>query len=86
MKVLILGSNGMIGNAIYRKLITNNEFDVLNFDRRAKEDKLKLDLKDPKKIKNFINNNDPEIVINCVGIIKQKTAKKSDVYATMVFS
>ena len=85
MKVLILGSNGMIGNAIYRKLITNNEFDVLNFDRRAKEDKLKLDLKDPKKIKNFINYNEPEVVINCVGIIKQKKAKKSDVYATNSF-
>ncbi len=85
MKVLIIGSNGMIGNAIHRKLITNSEFDILNFDRRAKEDKLKLDLKDPKKIKNFINYNEPEVVINCVGIIKQKKAKKSDVYATNSF-
>ena len=85
MKVIILGSNGMIGRGIYAKLSKNPKFQLYNYDRTTNLDQDKLDLENPRKIVNFLGHIRPDVVINCVGIIKQNKKEKEHIYAINSF-
>jgi len=81
-KILILGATGMIGNVLFRKLSENRSFEVSGTVPNDTQEKL-LENKYKEKIFNHveIENFDsiigvieivkPDIVINCVGLIKQ---------------
>jgi len=82
MKILVLGASGMIGLAVYNHLIKNKSLEVIGTTTNIKakriiEKKIKLNslilfdfLKD-KNIESLIKSVNPNIIINCVGVIKQ---------------
>ena len=59
MKVLILGSNGLVGSSLVRKFNKDNFFsEVIATNRRD------LDLFDFNKVSNFISQSQPDIIVN----------------------
>ena len=85
MKLLILGATGMVGNSLYRYLSSHQLFDVYGTMRST--DKLSFfpenlrkniilytDIHNISELEKIINNIKPDIVINCIGLIKQLPA------------
>jgi len=84
MKILVLGASGMIGLAVYNQLVKNKNFTVIGTTTKSNAKKIienqnKLNslvlfdfLKD-KNFENLIKSINPNIIINCVGIIKQSS-------------
>ena len=80
--VLVIGSSGMLGNAVTRYFSQDTEF-VITGTVRSKEsialfpeqvrDNIVwgVDVDDFDTITNIIKQQDPDIVINCVGLVKQ---------------
>ena len=72
MKILILGSNGLVGSSLVRNLSSNNFYDeVIATNRQI------LDLFDINNIKKFIENNRPDVIVNAAakvgGILANNT-------------
>ena len=66
MKVLLTGSNGMLGQAVKKALISN-EMQVLGIDRTDSD--FCFDLLNDEKIKSCIDHLRPDIIINAAAII-----------------
>lgn len=78
IKILVLGASGMLGHKIFQKLslkfrvigtirdneLMNDVFFSLNVIRNIHAD-------DFSSIQKLIENNDPDVIVNCIGIIKQ---------------
>lgn len=62
MRILVLGHNGMLGNAVYKYLIKQNINVFITNERYPENDFLEL-------IKSF----EGEYIINCIGAIPQRT-------------
>lgn len=84
MKVIILGSTGMIGSAVLFTLSKNKNLDVFGCTSRdyLPEKLIKskdilfiksLNLENFCSLENHIKNKKPNIVINCAGIVKQSS-------------
>lgn len=82
MKILILGASGMLGNTLFR-VFQNAGFDVwgslrnsdlLNYFPRNLHDKLILgiDVLNQDSLIQLFRKIKPNVVINCIGIIKQQ--------------
>ena len=72
MKVLVLGSNGLVGSSLVRMLSENKIFDeVIGSNRQT------LDLFELNSVKNFIEDNQPNVIINAAakvgGILANNT-------------
>jgi GDP-L-fucose synthase len=72
MKILILGSNGLVGSSLVRNLSSNIFYDeVIATNRQI------LDLFDINNVKKFIENNRPDIIVNAAarvgGILANNT-------------
>lgn len=85
MKVLVLGSNGMIGNAIYTELKLNDKIEVFDINKtnltaHEKFDALKLD-----DYESFFESHSFNVVINCIGITKHRKEIK-DVYKVIMIN
>jgi len=69
-KIFIAGHNGLVGNAVYRKLKSKK------YKRLIVENKKKLDLLDTKKVDNFFKKKKPDFLIMCAakvgGILENK--------------
>tara|TARA_B100000787_G_scaffold169290_1_gene160078 strand:- start:846 stop:1718 length:873 start_codon:yes stop_codon:yes gene_type:complete len=85
MKILIIGRNGMIGSSIFEYF--SKKYTVYGTVRKKRTDynfSLKkniienIDLKNINLIHEVINTLLPDVVINCSGIIKQKSNQYSD--------
>ncbi len=57
MKIFLAGHKGLVGSAIFRKLIQNKFNKIITTDRK------KLDLLDQKKVFNFLKKKKPDLVI-----------------------
>ena len=57
MKIFLAGHKGLVGSAIFRKLIQNKYNKIITTDRK------KLDLLDQKKVFNFLKKKKPDLVI-----------------------
>ena len=68
MKILILGSNGLVGSSLYRRLRKNKEYEVIGSTRND------ANLFSSTATKNHIENSNPEVLINCA-------AKVGGIYA-----
>ena len=67
MKVLLLGKNGMLGNAVYREISNIQSADLINTTKSSEADAIKFDaLHDP--IFSLIESIKPNYVINCIGM------------------
>jgi dTDP-4-dehydrorhamnose reductase len=83
MKILILGANGMIGSAIYKKLHAEPSLDVYGgmrdlsvkilFPKPLRENLVEYgDLANEDSIPIILAKVNPEVVINCAGVTKHK--------------
>jgi dTDP-4-dehydrorhamnose reductase len=91
MKILILGVSGMLGHTLFYEYLCNREFDIYGTVRNLSDVKeffpgkmLKkviscADANDIDSIKKIITKLKPDIVINCIGIIKQLPISKEPV-------
>jgi dTDP-4-dehydrorhamnose reductase len=82
-KVLILGGTGMLGHTLFKHLATHPNFEVsatirnneFNPDWFAPELLAKLtpnlDAACPAALGDYLNAQQPEVIINCIGLIKQ---------------
>ena len=81
-KILILGSTGMLGHQLFdflkkKYLVKGICRKKRNFLKKfiEKNNFITLDLQNLKALENIINEFNPDFIINCAGIIKQKTSK-----------
>ena len=82
MRVLVLGANGMLGNAVFRVLSENPNLEVLGTIRSKSSEQLftkeivshlisEIDIECEESLNKAFLKARPDIVINCVGLIKQ---------------
>ena len=70
-KVLVLGSTGLIGHQVYNHLNQHSDYELFNISYRTKlnEDTIILDIRDENAFLKAIENINPNIIINCVGVL-----------------
>lgn len=76
MKVIVFGSNGLVGSSISRVLETSNKVDKL-----IKSKRLELDLFKNDDVKQFVKDQKPDVIINAaakVGGIHANNTKRSE--------
>lgn len=79
MKILILGSSGMLGSSLYRNLKLFGH-EIYGIQRDHSNEPNIYTVKDASNfdsLKDMIRIITPNVVINCIGIIKQKEVSKS---------
>lgn len=87
MRILILGSSGMLGFSLYANLSLNPQFDVFGTVRniKGKERYFQqtkgtlfegVEAFDFKHIERIIGDIKPQVVLNCIGLIKQLSISK----------
>lgn len=83
MKILVLGANGMIGSAIYKKLHADASFEVYGgirdlsakkcFHASLQENIINCgDITKQELVSSVLSKVNPEVVINCAGLTKHK--------------
>lgn len=70
-RVLVLGSTGLIGHQVYNHLNSINKYEIFNISYRKKisDDTILLDIRDETKFLETIKNINPDVIINCIGIL-----------------
>jgi len=82
MKIVVLGATGMLGNAVVRCFAEDDRFDVVaiarssdvrhQFDGNIRAQFVGgLDAENPESLTSVFASHAPDIVINCVGLVKQ---------------
>ena len=82
MKIIVLGANGMLGNACMNHFLTKSNFNVLGTVRLKSSINLfnpnlrnfiitDVNISDELVQKDLIERERPDAVINCVGLVKQ---------------
>ena len=68
-RILITGALGQVGLALYSLLKDNPSYELVRTDFRLSEDGqvVQLDITDEEAVNYCINNNKPDIIINCTG-------------------
>ena len=85
MRILVLGVTGMLGNAVFRSFAEHGEHEVWGATRRTsgarvptEQDRSRLipgvDALDPDALVEAMARARPDVVINCVGLVKQLSA------------
>ena len=72
MKIIILGSNGILGSTLFHYLKNKKNLEVLSISRSKKSNKnINLsNFSNFKKLENKIIKNKPNYLINCIGVTK----------------
>jgi dTDP-4-dehydrorhamnose reductase len=97
MKILILGATGMLGYSLFKNLSDSLKFDVYGTVRTIEglesfysglEGKLfnKVNILSLSSVDSIIESLKPNVVINCIGLIKQKSSSKKYIDAIEVNS
>lgn len=100
LKIVILGANGMLGASLFRYFSKEYSYEVFGSVRRdiTKQELLKLkgfngkitsgiDALNFDSIHSYLTSVQPDIIFNCIGVIKQKeenTDKASTIYINSV--
>ena len=71
MKIIVLGSTGMIGHVIYTYLKELNRYEVIGVSKsRSIFTDVKIDIElNLSKIKSLIKWHKPDVIINCIGLL-----------------
>ena len=93
MKILILGSNGMLGSTLYKYLKYKKNIQVLGTSRNSKiirgQDKniiLKFEIDFLRSLEKKIRKISPNVIINCIGIVKSEVSKHKSTYVYKINS
>ena len=93
MKILILGIEGMLGHALFHYFSSINKYAVSGTSRdRARcatwyPDSMlenihdRVDARNPETIRQLLQSERPDVVVNCIGIIKQQSEANDPVSA-----
>ena len=92
-KVLVLGASGMLGNAVFRLLSASSGHEVVGAVRSPAALKLfpqplqsslisGVDAGDFDSVTRVFSTERPDVIINCIGVVKQRTGA-DDVLATV---
>lgn len=84
-KILVLGANGMLGNAVYRTFATSPGYDVVGSVRSASSEialhdgargelLAGVDIEQVDSLVATFEKVRPDVVINCIGLVKQLAA------------
>ena len=83
-KIFLTGDKGLVGSAIYRKLVELGYKNILTFKKK------KLDLRDQSKVSNFIKKQKPQVVIIAAGrvggILANSTYPGSFIYDNLMIA
>ena len=77
--IMILGATGMAGHTIFRYLYSLNKYELINTARqKLNKDTLIIDVvRDINRLIRVIENSQPDIIINCVGVLIKESEKDS---------
>tara|TARA_B100001057_G_C22861589_1_gene954754 strand:+ start:3537 stop:4418 length:882 start_codon:yes stop_codon:yes gene_type:complete len=79
-KVMILGSTGLIGHQVYTYLKKKNKYELFNISKsKLNSDTIILDATDYLKLEKEIFNIRPHFIVNCIGILIEKSEKYPDI-------
>lgn len=95
MKVLILGATGMLGYSLFSNLSSYNHLDVYGtvrttegkeafFEQYQSKILQNIDVTDIAAIEYIISTVKPDVVINCIGLIKQHDIAKQHIAAIKI--
>lgn len=95
MKILVIGATGMLGYSLFRNLNEYDELSVFGTVRNVRgkesffqglEEKLffDVDISNLESVENAIEKSNVDVVINCIGLIKQYDTSKIPVEAIKV--
>ena len=70
-KILILGASGMAGHIIYYYLKETNKYEIFDvvFHNKIRQESIVLDVSNKLDTENLIRVVNPDIIINCIGIL-----------------
>jgi dTDP-4-dehydrorhamnose reductase len=97
MKILVIGATGMLGYSLFKNLSDDSNLDVYGtvrnikgkerFFRGCEENVFKnVDVSDLATIETVLKELKPDVVINCIGLIKQHNISKQHVDAISINS
>ena len=71
IKVLVLGSTGLIGHQVFNFLSSINKYELYNisFRKKLNDKTIICDARNNEKFINTIKSISPDIIINCIGIL-----------------
>lgn len=71
--ILVLGSSGMLGHILLRKLENEKFFIVHNLVRKNKVNKMSIicDVLNIENLAEIIKRTNPDIIVNCIGLLKE---------------
>ncbi|QYS91384.1 SDR family oxidoreductase [Flavobacterium covae] len=79
-RILLLGATGMAGHVVYTYLTETKKYEVFGTTNSNDfgENTFKLNIFDEKKVEEIVANVNPDIIINCVGMLIQSSKKNPD--------
>lgn len=95
MRVIVLGASGMLGSAVFKVLSASESLSVFgtvrsirgleSFDKSMKDRLISgIDVLDSDSLIELFRNVSPEVVVNCVGLVKQLSAAKDPLFTLPV--
>jgi dTDP-4-dehydrorhamnose reductase len=92
MKILILGASGMLGNAAMRFFFADSRYEVFGSTRTEAANKYfspelasrliaGVDAENPDSVVRLLSHMRPDVVVNCVGLVKQLAVADDPLYA-----
>ena len=76
IKILILGSTGLIGHQVFSYLNNFSEYQLFNLSRsKLNSETLLIDVRNEKKLVRLIEKLRPKIIINCIGMLIDESNK-----------
>ncbi|HXY53932.1 MAG TPA: SDR family oxidoreductase [Nitrospirota bacterium] len=97
-KILILGITGMLGHSLFIRLSERTDFSVLGTSRRydglegwlspqlLQKVRNNIDVNDFDSVHSIVNEIRPDVVINCIGIVKQLPEAKNSLLSISINS
>lgn len=75
-KVLVLGSTGMLGHVLYNTLKKQVNYETVDlvFRNKLNENSIICDVTDKDKLANIINTVNPDVIVNCIGVLIKGSA------------
>lgn len=97
MKIMVLGASGMLGNAIFRLFAQSNEFEVVGTLRSDGSKNLfsadlhpilmsGVNVEDIDSLTYAIAKTKPDVLINCIGLVKQLSQSEDPLLAIPINS
>ena len=73
LKVLVLGSTGLIGHQVFKYLVNTEKYEIYNISYRKKlnNESVLCDVRNQDEFFDIVKSISPDVIINCIGILIQ---------------